>query len=77
MEELLTDLDVAENFTPLDGPERLSLFREVMSLVRPENMQWKAADWDRPTEWKPRDDPGSSTLLSSLMPTEVTTQKSL
>lgn len=57
MAELEADLEVAENFTPMTGPERLEFFREVLPLVKPENMPWKASDWDRPTEWKPRQEP--------------------
>jgi aryl-alcohol dehydrogenase-like predicted oxidoreductase len=54
MEELEKDLAIAENFVPLSGPERLAFFREVLPLVTPQNMPWKAADWDHPVEWKPR-----------------------
>jgi len=55
--ELEADLAVAESFKPMTGPERLEFFREVLPLVRPENMPWKAGDWDTPTEWKPRREP--------------------
>ncbi len=55
--ELEADLAVAEHFTPMTGPERLELFRDVLPLVRPETMPWKAADWEAPTEWKPRQEP--------------------
>jgi hypothetical protein len=58
MAQLEADLAVAENFTPMTGPERLAFFREVLPLVRPENMTWKTPDWDHPTEWKPRREPG-------------------
>lgn len=57
MAELEADLAVAENFTPMTGPERLAFFREVLPLVKPENMPWKATDWANPTEWKPRQEP--------------------
>jgi aryl-alcohol dehydrogenase-like predicted oxidoreductase len=57
MEELEADLDVAESFTPMTGPERLAFFREVLPMVQPENMPWKATDWMNPTEWKPREEP--------------------
>jgi aryl-alcohol dehydrogenase-like predicted oxidoreductase len=57
MEQLEADLAVAEDFTPMSGPERLELFREVLPLVRPDKMPWKAVDWGDPTEWKPRDEP--------------------
>jgi len=57
MEQLVADLAVAEDFQPMTGPERLEFFREMLPLVRAENMPWKAADWGNPTEWKPRQEP--------------------
>jgi aryl-alcohol dehydrogenase-like predicted oxidoreductase len=55
--ELEADLAVAETFTPMTGPERLDFFREMLPLVEPENMPWKAAEWGNPVEWKPRQEP--------------------
>ncbi len=55
--QLEADLAVAEHFAPMTGPERLDFFREMLPLVRPENLPWKAGDWDRPTAWKPRREP--------------------
>jgi len=57
MEELEKDLTVAENFVPLNGPERVELFREVMPMVTPQNLPWKSDDWANPTAWKPRREP--------------------
>lgn len=57
MAELEADLAIAESFTPMTGPERLAFFREMLPLVQPENMPWKATDWGNPTEWKPRAEP--------------------
>ncbi len=57
MAQLEADLAVAEGFVPLTGPERLAFLQEIMPLVRPENMPWKAADWDHPHAWKPRREP--------------------
>ncbi|MGQ9494494.1 MAG: aldo/keto reductase [Anaerolineae bacterium] len=57
MEELEADLAVAERFTPLSGAERLELYREVLPLVKPQNMPWKAEDWDHPVEWRKRIEP--------------------
>ena len=51
------DLEIAENFVPLSGPERLAFFHEMLPLVTPQNIPWKAADWDNPVEWKPRNEP--------------------
>ena len=62
--ELEADLAVAESFTPLSGPERLAYFREVLPLVKPENMPWKAVDWDKPTEWNGRREPSGPSIWS-------------
>lgn len=66
MEQLENDLEVAENFEPLSGPERLALFREVMPMVTPENVPWKAADWNDPDIWKPRSEPAVPYRLDDL-----------
>jgi aryl-alcohol dehydrogenase-like predicted oxidoreductase len=58
MAELEADLAVAEHFSPMSGPERLAFFREMLPLVKPENLPWKASDWENPTDWKPRKEPG-------------------
>lgn len=57
MAQLEADLAVAENFTPMTGPERLEFFRAVLPLVEPENMPWKTPEWDNPVRWKPRREP--------------------
>ena len=57
MAELEADLAVAEPFVPMTGPERLAFFREMLPLVKPENVPWKATDWDDPTEWRFREEP--------------------
>ena len=54
MEELENDLAVAESFVPLSGPERLELFGEVMPMVTPANLPWKANYWGNPTGWNER-----------------------
>jgi hypothetical protein len=54
MEQLEQNLAIAENFEPLTDVERLTLFRDVIDLVRPDQMKWKATDWDNPTEFVPR-----------------------
>jgi hypothetical protein len=48
------NLAVAESFMPMTDAERLALFRDIMPLVRPDKLPWKATDWDHPTEWVPR-----------------------
>jgi aryl-alcohol dehydrogenase-like predicted oxidoreductase len=62
--ELEADLAVAEAFTPMTGPERLAFFREMLPLVRPENMPWKAAEWGNPIEWKARQEPSGPAIWS-------------
>ena len=54
MEQLEKDLAVAENFKPLTDEERLEFFREIMPLVTPKKVMWKAEDWENPTSWKKR-----------------------
>ena len=54
MEELENDLRVAENFSPLSGFERLEFLREVLPMVTPQNMPWKANEWGNPTDWNSR-----------------------
>jgi len=51
MAQLEQNLAVAEAFTLMSDEERLAFFKDIIPLVRPEKMQWKATDWDNPTEW--------------------------
>jgi hypothetical protein len=48
----------------MTGPERLRFFREMVPLVVPENMPWKATDWGSPTEWKPRSEPSGLEMIT-------------
>ncbi len=64
LSELEADLAVAESFTPMTGPERLEFFRDVLPMVEPQNMPWKATEWGNPTEWKPRQEPGGPGIWS-------------
>jgi hypothetical protein len=57
LDELRRDLQVANHFVPLSGVERLALFREVLPLVKPEHLPWKADDWDDPKAWHLRTEP--------------------
>jgi aryl-alcohol dehydrogenase-like predicted oxidoreductase len=54
MEQLKRNISVAEGFRPLSDEERLELFREVLPLVTPANVPWKANDWASPTGWRAR-----------------------
>ena len=51
MEQLEQNLEIAGTFTPMTDEERLAFFQDIIHLVRPEKMQWKASDWSNPTEW--------------------------
>jgi aryl-alcohol dehydrogenase-like predicted oxidoreductase len=51
MAQLEQNLAIAEAFTPMSDEERLAFFEDIIHLVRPEKMRWKAADWVNPTEW--------------------------
>jgi hypothetical protein len=54
MAQLEQNLAIAESFTPMSDEERLAFFQDIIPLVRPEKMRWKATDWVNPTEWVPR-----------------------
>jgi predicted aldo/keto reductase-like oxidoreductase len=54
MAQLEQNLAIAESFTPMTDTERLAFFQDIIPLVKPENMRWKATDWENPTEWIPR-----------------------
>jgi len=54
LDDLRRDLKVAENYRPLDDEEQLALYREVLPMVTPADMPWKAEDWDNPVAWRKR-----------------------
>jgi aryl-alcohol dehydrogenase-like predicted oxidoreductase len=54
MEQLEQNLETAESFEPLSDKDRLAFFRDILPLVRPDKMPWKAAEWGKPNEWAPR-----------------------
>jgi predicted aldo/keto reductase-like oxidoreductase len=54
MAQLEQNLAIAEAFTPLTDEERLSFFKDIISLVQPEKVRWKTVDWNNPTQWAPR-----------------------
>lgn len=51
MAQLEQNLAIAESFTPMSDAERLTFFQDVIPLVKPENIRWKATDWVDPKEW--------------------------
>jgi len=54
MDQLQKNLKVAEAYRPLSDNERLELFRQVLPMVTPEAVPWKAEDWNHPVEWARR-----------------------
>ena len=54
MAQLEQNLAIAEAFQPMTDAERLAFFKDIIPLVRPDKLRWKADDWDHPTEWLPR-----------------------
>ncbi len=55
MEQLEENLSIAESYSPMTDEERLNFFKDIIHLVVPPKMKWKAEDWDNPIEWKPRE----------------------
>jgi hypothetical protein len=54
MEQLKKNLAVAEKFAPLDDVEKLEFYKEIVHLVTPEVVRWKATDYFNPVEWDKR-----------------------
>ena len=54
MEQLKKNIYVAEHFRPLSDEERLELFKEVLPLVTPEIVEWKARGWGSGQGWEER-----------------------
>ena len=54
MAQLEENLAIAESFEPLSDAERLAFFQDIIPLAKPENLRWKADDWENPKEWIPR-----------------------
>ncbi len=54
MAQLEQNLAIAESFVPLTDEERLAFFKDIIRLVRPDKMPWKAIEWGNPVEWVPR-----------------------
>jgi aryl-alcohol dehydrogenase-like predicted oxidoreductase len=54
MDQLQKNLRVAEAYRPLSDNERLELFKDVLPMVTPAGVPWKAEDWNNPVEWTRR-----------------------
>lgn len=53
--QLEQNLKIAEAFAPMTDEERLALFKDIIPLVRPDKMPWKANGWEKPIEWVNRE----------------------
>ncbi|MBN1642211.1 MAG: aldo/keto reductase [Anaerolineae bacterium] len=53
MAQLEQNLAIAEAYTPMTDVERLAFFQDIIHLVRPDKMPWKANSWSQPTAWDP------------------------
>jgi aryl-alcohol dehydrogenase-like predicted oxidoreductase len=54
MAQLEQNLAIAEDYQPMTDEERLAFFKDIIPLVCPDKMRWKADDWDHPQAWIPR-----------------------
>ena len=54
MAQLEQNLAIAESFSPMSDAERLAFFKDIIPLAKPENLRWKATEWQNPTQWVPR-----------------------
>jgi aryl-alcohol dehydrogenase-like predicted oxidoreductase len=54
MAQLEQNLAIAESFTPMTDEERLAFFKDILPLVRPDKLPWKANAWRNATHWAPR-----------------------
>jgi predicted aldo/keto reductase-like oxidoreductase len=54
MAQLEQNLSIAESFVPMTDEKRLAFFNDILPLITPPKMQWKATDWEDPREWIPR-----------------------
>jgi len=55
MEQLQRNIEVAESYQPLSDGERLKLFQDVLPMVTPGAVPWKAEDWQEPVSWAKRE----------------------
>jgi uncharacterized protein len=49
------NLRIAESFVPMTDDDRLAFFKDILPLVRPDVMRWKADDWENPVGWAKRE----------------------
>jgi aryl-alcohol dehydrogenase-like predicted oxidoreductase len=54
MEQLEHNLAVAKAFKPMDDLERLDFLKEIMHMVKPDVLRWKASDWSKGEQWATR-----------------------
>jgi len=53
--QLEQNLRIAESFVPMTDVERLAFFQDILPLVRPDKLRWKADDWENPVDWVKRE----------------------
>ena len=51
---LKKNLAIANSFKPMTDTEKLELFREVLPMVVPGNVPWKAEEWGNSAKWLSR-----------------------
>ena len=54
MEQLENNLRVARSFTPMSDIEKLEFFKDIIHMVNPDVLRWKAKDWSNREEWAER-----------------------
>ena len=54
LEHLKKNLAIANSFKPMTDTEKLELFREVLPMVVPGNVPWKAEEWGNSAKWLSR-----------------------
>lgn len=54
MAQLEQNLAIAESYVPMTDEERFAFFKDVMPLVTPQNVRWKANDYMKPERWAER-----------------------
>ena len=54
LDQLIQNISIAKSFMPMSDSERLQFMKEMVDLVEPKNLRWKASSWGKPEFWVPR-----------------------